>query len=187
MGQRKDRRLTLVESSKVADGIVMAQYSTFYVPLADNGEIQETMNAFLRSHRVLKVDKVFADNGWAFCVEWLDGAASFPHSGRSAQRVDYREVLEPAAFAVFSKLRERRKTLANADGVPPYMVMTDAQLAAIAQLKERTLAALKAVEGIGEARADKYGKAFLTALDGAEVKVGPSAGSGIDKKSLLSW
>ena len=53
----------------------MAQYNTFFVPHGDTGTQQETLNAFLRAHRVLKVEKSVFPEGWAFCVEWMDGAA----------------------------------------------------------------------------------------------------------------
>ena len=36
----------------------MAQYRTFFVPLGDGGEAQEALNAFLRSKRVLGVERV---------------------------------------------------------------------------------------------------------------------------------
>ena len=71
----------------------MAQFSTFFVPVSDDGRAQEELNAFLRSKRVLCVEKAFAGNGWAFCVEWLEGGK--PQTGRSKPKVDYREVLNP--------------------------------------------------------------------------------------------
>ena len=50
----------------------MSQINTFFVPLADDGAAQQELNAFLRGHRVLQIEKAFAGNGWAFCVEWLE-------------------------------------------------------------------------------------------------------------------
>ena len=80
------------------------------------------------------------------------------------ERVDYMKVLPPEVFAVFARLREKRKELAQQAAVPPFTVATDAQLAEIAKIKEPSLAKLGAIEGIGEARLKSYGDAFLSVL-----------------------
>jgi len=92
------------------------------------------MNAFLRGHRVLAVKKEFVADGensfWSFCVEYLDGSApgAMPTGGR-VPKVDYKEVLKPEEFEVFSRLREWRKTVAEKEGVPVYVVLSNEQLA----------------------------------------------------------
>ena len=48
-------------------------------------------------------------------------------------RIDYKEVLDEKTFALFSKLREKRKVLAEKDAVPVYSVFTNEQLAQMAQ------------------------------------------------------
>ena len=135
----------------------MSQINTFFIPLSDGGVRQEEMNAFLRGHRVLQIEKAFAGNGWAFCVEWMESAAV---AGRLPypKRIDYREVLDEATFTRFAKLRERRKAIAQEDGVPPYMVMTDAQMAEAVRDGEPTEEVLKKIEGFGAARLSKYAK-----------------------------
>ena len=134
----------------------MSQINTFFVPLSGGETFLDEMNAFLRGHRVLQIEKSFAGNGWAFCVEWLDGGLASSKTSYQ-RRIDYREVLEPEVFERFAKLRERRKMIAQEDGVPPYMVMTDAQMAEAVRDGEPTIEALKRVEGFGEARLSKYG------------------------------
>ena len=74
------------------------------------------------------------------------------------------KVLPPEVFAVFARLREKRKELAQQATVPPFTVATDAQLAEMAKIKEPSLAKLGAIEGIGEARLKSYGEAFLSVL-----------------------
>jgi hypothetical protein len=54
----------------------MSQINTFFVPLSGGETFLDEMNAFLRGHRVLEVEKAFAGNGWAFCVEWLEGSST---------------------------------------------------------------------------------------------------------------
>lgn len=80
---------------------------------------------------------------------------------RTTPRIDYREVLSPEVFARFSKLRERRKAIALADGVKPYVVMTDAQLAELAKADNPTLVDLRKIEGVGDARIEKFAGRLL--------------------------
>ncbi|MEO1610446.1 MAG: HRDC domain-containing protein, partial [Pseudomonadota bacterium] len=50
------------------------------------------------------------------------------------------------------------------EGVPPYVICTNKELAAIAARRPQTLAALMQIEGFGKAKADKYGAAMLDLL-----------------------
>ena len=104
------------------------------------------MNAFLRSHRVLKVNRELVQREsapcWAVCVEYMEGPVASGPSGRGGQRnddrkVDYKAMLSEGDFAVFSLLRDLRKTLAEAEGVPVYAVFTNEQLAKFAQSGRR--------------------------------------------------
>ena len=140
------------------------QINTFFISHSDDGTVQGEMNAFLRGHRVLKVDHASVEGGWAFCVEWLEGTP--PVEWTRKPRVDWKERLEPTVFERFSELRARRKGIAADEGVPPYMVMTDAQLAEAAKPDRLTLAWLKQIEGFGESRVAKYGARLV----GCEVK-----------------
>ena len=133
---------------------------------------EEQLNRFLRSHRVLGVERHFVSDGprsfWTVCVEYLSGAASSGGAaapgGRRTKRIDYLEVLSPEDFAVFARLRETRKRLAQEDGVPPYAVFTDEQLAAMVTGKVTALSALKELPGVGEGKTKKYGAAMVAAL-----------------------
>ena len=146
----------------------MAQFNTFYIPMTDDGTAAERLNVFLRSHRVLSVKQRDFPEGWGFCVEWMDGAveaarsASAPYQNPyQREKVDYMKVLEPEAFKRFSEYRKRRKEISETDGVKPFVVMTDAQMAELAKMENPTKADLKKIDGFGEARAEKYGERIL--------------------------
>ena len=132
----------------------MSQIAVFFVPVSGGEAEQGELNAFLRGHRVLKLEHAFTGNGWSFCVEWLEGSTTAGFE--KARRVDYREKLEPEVFTRFAKLRERRKMIALEDGVPPYMVMTDAQMAETVKDAYPTPETLKEVTGFGAGRLEKY-------------------------------
>ncbi len=101
----------------------MSQYKTFVLPFVPDEAAEEELNAFLRSHRVIAVERVREAIGWCFCVEWLEGRPGESPSGRGlryAEKVDYMKVLDPPTFAVFSKLRARRKEMAREAGLPAF-------------------------------------------------------------------
>jgi superfamily II DNA helicase RecQ len=147
------------------------QLKLFVLPIKNLGAAEVEMNTFLRGHRVLAVKKEFVPDGensfWTFCVEYLDGggASAFPAGGK-APKVDYKEVLKPEEFEVFSRLRDWRKTVAEKEGVPVYVVLSNEQLAQMVQKKVNSKAGLQAVEGVGDARIEKYGEALLQVLAG---------------------
>ena len=151
------------------------QLKMFTIPIKNVSEAEAEMNAFLRGHRVLAVKKEFAPDGensfWSFCVEYLDGATATTGGAASGSRppkVDYREVLKPEEFELFSRLRDWRKAAAEKEGVPVYAVLTNGQLAQVVQKKITTKAGLKGIEGVGEARMEKYGEALLRLLGNSE-------------------
>ena len=73
--------------------------------------------------------------------------------------------------ALFEALRDWRAGRAKELKQPAYCVFTDATLAAIAEQRPGTVAALVAIPGIGQAKLDKFGEAVLTL-------VGAGAGTG---------
>ena len=89
--------------------------------------------------------------------------------------MDYKEILSADDFAVFVRLREARKELAAKEAIPVYAVCTNEQLAEMAKDRAATMADLKKIDGFGDAKAEKYGEAFLAAMreaDGARDEAG---------------
>lgn len=146
------------------------QLKVFLLPVKNLTASEAEMNGFLRSHRVLALKKEFVSDGensfWTFCVEYLESVASGNglRPGGKLPKVDYKEVLKPEEFEVFSRLRDWRKMVADQEGVPVYVVFTNEQLAEMVRKKAGTKAALKEIEGVGDARVEKYGKAVLERL-----------------------
>lgn len=144
------------------------RFRFFTIPSFDPDAAQDALNAFCAQHRIVASDRHFVDRGvdsfWAVCVTWVEGAAlAFSAQGKR-ERVDYREVLGEADFAVYSELRRLRKQLAEREGVPAYAIFTNEQLAAMVQRRVASAQALGAIEGVGEARVDKFGEVFLSTL-----------------------
>lgn len=67
---------------------------------------------------------------------------------------------------LFEMLRARRRELAEAAGVPPYVVFSDRTLVDMAAYYPRTREELLRVQGVGERKADVYGETFLELIRG---------------------
>lgn len=72
--------------------------------------------------------------------------------------------LEGPAAELFQRLRNLRARTARMQGVPAYVVFTDRTLREMALARPRTVAELRAVSGVGDAKASRYGKAFLAEI-----------------------
>jgi len=144
------------------------QYAVFAVPLKSPLESTDDMNRFLRCHRVLSVDKTFHSGGdnpcWTFCVEYLDAGGTSASAPKATVKVDYKEVLSEAEFALYARLRELRKAMAEKEAVPAYAIFTNEQLAKMVTAKMTTATALESIDGVGPARVAKYGDHFLPLL-----------------------
>lgn len=140
------------------------QLKIFDITSVGSEETMETVNRFLRSVKVLDIDRQFYYSSdkvghWSLLITYLpqQGAATFP-AFEKREKVDYKTVLNEVDFDKFSKLRAIRKQLAESDAVPAYAVFTDAELAQIAQLPNIDAMSVLKIQGIGEKRLEKYGK-----------------------------
>ena len=70
----------------------------------------------------------------------------------------------PLEERVFEALRGVRKRLADEQGVPPYVVFSDATLREMAAQKPETPAAMRHISGVGDVKLERYGEIFLRAL-----------------------
>jgi ATP-dependent DNA helicase RecQ len=66
--------------------------------------------------------------------------------------------------SLFDALRIRRKQLADAAGVPPFVVFSDATLAEMARLLPTDADQLHTISGVGELKLSRYGKSFLDVI-----------------------
>jgi DNA helicase-2/ATP-dependent DNA helicase PcrA len=72
----------------------------------------------------------------------------------------------PASYdeELFERLREWRKARAGEDGVPAYVVFTDATLQLIAEHKPNGEEALLRISGVGRSKLDRYGEDLLALI-----------------------
>ncbi|MFV0446852.1 MAG: ATP-dependent DNA helicase RecQ [Vibrio sp.] len=63
--------------------------------------------------------------------------------------------------ALFAKLRKLRKSIADQDGLPPYVVFSDATLIDMAEILPTSYGEMLAVNGVGQVKLEKYADPFL--------------------------
>jgi superfamily II DNA helicase RecQ len=76
----------------------------------------------------------------------------------------WRELLTEADMPLFKTLRDWRHERAKQDGIPPYVICNNSQLAEVVKTRPGTLTALGALEGFGKKTLEKYGREILSLL-----------------------
>ncbi len=87
-------------------------------------------------------------------------SGSTPHPGVERERQGPPE-LDAEELALFEELRTLRKELADEAGVPAYVVFNDRTLREMATRRPSTPGGLLEVSGVGPAKLERYGEAFL--------------------------
>ncbi|MBM4398610.1 MAG: HRDC domain-containing protein [Deltaproteobacteria bacterium] len=97
----------------------------------------------------------------ALVVRWREAA----RDGRGEwPRRDWRGELDPAGQRAYDALRDWRGRVSRRDGLPPYLVLTNRELAEVAARRPASLADLREVQGVGEAKAGRWGEEVLAVL-----------------------
>ena len=82
-----------------------------------------------------------------------------------AERVIFEEEMSGVEDKkLFEYLRKIRKNLADEQGYPPYIVLSDKSLHELTKMKPTTLQAFGLISGIGEFKIKKYGDKFIKAI-----------------------
>jgi superfamily II DNA helicase RecQ len=109
-----------------------------------------------------------APGGWDEVFSAAEGAedapctwAAVPPEEAPAQAAG--EAPAPGAD-LFTRLSALRRALAAERNVPPYVVFLDRTLREMAEKRPQDLAALSSISGVGKARLEKYGEAFLSVI-----------------------
>jgi DNA helicase-2/ATP-dependent DNA helicase PcrA len=106
---------------------------------------------------------------------FLDGlrpAAAFTPAAKKSRP----KKAEAADAELFGRLRAWRKAQAEAQGVPPYVVFSDATLVAIADSRPKSRDGLAQISGVGPTKLTRYAAPVLEVIGGADpAEVAPVA------------
>ncbi len=90
-----------------------------------------------------------------------------PDGGRRPQdagRKDWRAELDAAGKRIYDELRLWRGRKAKREGLPPYLILNNRELAELAMRRPDSLAKLREIDGIGEAKSQRWGEEMLAVL-----------------------
>ena len=105
------------------------------------------------TYRVTQAGRAFLRNGESL-------ALARPMTPKSMRANSPPKVLE-YDIALFQKLRALRKSIADAKGVPPYIVFGDRTLHEMAHLCPQNRDSLSRISGVGKAKLEEYSEDFL--------------------------
>ena len=66
--------------------------------------------------------------------------------------------------ALFALLRQKRKELADSEGVPPYVIFPDRTLVEMSTYYPQRLASIQHISGVGKVKLERYGSDFLLVI-----------------------
>ncbi|MDO4629773.1 MAG: HRDC domain-containing protein [Planctomycetia bacterium] len=146
------------------------QFKIFQIPASGSDEIEDEMNQFLRSHRIVSTRSELVNDDhhsfWCFCIEYIDGKL-IEKSDRREPPKDYKEELSEKEFSVFVHLRDLRKQIAEQEAVAAFILWTNKQMCEMVKNRCITKADLKKIDRFGESKVEKYGDRILEILKSA--------------------
>lgn len=129
---------------------------------------EEDLHAFIKDKEVLSArEHFFIKQETPYLVvflTYLPGTGDQPKAPGGAKAESWRELLTDAQLPLFNTLREWRSERAKQEGVPPYIICTNQQLAQMVAARPESLAGLGNIQGFGKAKSEKYGKELLALL-----------------------
>ncbi len=90
--------------------------------------------------------------------------------GKGKRDESWRKLLNDENMPLFESMRGWRAERCKQDGVPPYVICNNRQLAKITAGRPQSLAGLMEIEGFGKAKAEKYGAEMLKILTMSATK-----------------
>ena len=144
---------------------------------------------FIKDKEIVSCDSTFfSRNGQqylcmvvAYHVSETEPDVSAETTRKTGKTAAWRSMVSDADMPLFNAMRDWRNERAKKDGIPAYVISNNTELAQIVTEKPRSLNALRAIPGIGQAKAERYGKDILKALwpkgMGEEARAGKREGA----------
>ncbi|MEJ2630100.1 MAG: DNA helicase RecQ [Acidihalobacter sp.] len=108
-----------------------------------------------------------------------------PAKAAKRRRREDRSFVSPADRALWEALRARRSVLAEAQGLPAYMIFNDATLMAMVEDRPATLSAMARISGVGERKLEAYGGDFLDVVLAHDDEHAEPAGDTVEETLQL--
>jgi superfamily II DNA helicase RecQ len=134
------------------------------------GYDDSALNDFLREYRVVEVKPHFFIKSETPYITLIityhmtvhDVGRAEANAGKIRDPQDsWKNLLQESDMGLFQLLREWRGKRARQEGVPPYVVLTNRQLAYVTRARPQSLSELQRIDGFGEAKMRKFGEELL--------------------------
>ena len=138
------------------------QLKIFTLPFDEETEgfPDEIVSEFCLNKKVLRIEtQFFRREGMPFWSVAVHYEIVLPETDKLRDLDDSQKLL-------FQRLKEWRKEAAAKEGLPAYLIATNAQFIQMIRLQCRTLESFKNVKGFGKKRAQKYGKRINELIKG---------------------
>jgi superfamily II DNA helicase RecQ len=129
------------------------------------------LSNFLSDKTVVRWESHFFTNKnecyWTVLVEYKSlsaPSATLFQKEEKKRDEEYKKILTGNDWPLFKRLREWRNEKGKAQGVPPYIILTNVQLAHISVTRPQSLNALQEIQGIGNAKKQKYGNEIINII-----------------------
>ena len=136
---------------------------TFRFSESKDGFNDEHMQEFISEKEVIEFrDHFFVHEKTPYLTVLISYRDISPGEKRkSYQRKDPRNELDENEHKVYDALRAWRAARASQEGIPPYMIANNSQIARMVKLRAKSKADFSKVKGIGEAKIARYGEDIL--------------------------
>ena len=138
----------------------------FTLPFSKNEEtfFEDDLNQFLLNKKINAIKPEFfkcrENFYWTIFID-CDPVID-EKTGKSKEQIKLDEKDE----LLLKRMKEWRKQRAEKEGIPVYIIATNAQLLAMIQAKPKTKEALKQIKGCGKKKIEKYGDDILKIMYG---------------------
>lgn len=127
------------------------------------------MKDFLKDKEIISItDFHFIKNDvpyLTFVIKYSSLCSEFEQNIKSREKKnndeDWKKLLTESDMGLFNLLRDWRIKRCKKDGVPPYIILTNLQLATIVKKRPQSASELIQIDGIGQGKAQKYADEIL--------------------------
>lgn len=132
-------------------------------------EDQKTLDAFLESHEIIKVETAFVndENYWSVVLYFdeLKIVQQIVKESKSAKYSVENDMLNPDEEKILEALKYWRSEKAKEQNLPSYFIATNKELMSVAKYKPAKKEELLDIKGFGKHKIENYGEEILEILE----------------------
>jgi superfamily II DNA helicase RecQ len=137
-----------------------------------NGFDDKPAREFLSDKKIVFVrEHFFTENNRTYLALVVCYQATIIENQQDKQkknRNDWKAFIKEENVPLFNSLREWRRERAKSDGVPPYIIFDNLQLAQIANSRPESITEIQAIPRIGQGKAENYGQDIIRIIDATQ-------------------